>query len=118
MSEGPPLDPVPCCEAVRALDHGVDEEADVFEHPRGDRVVDGDGLVDAGFGAQLNRAEEPANKPHASLDVAVRLGVVARRKTRSFMRAELEIAISKFGIEVLFIAIEYSAWYSDMRSLR
>ena len=34
------------------------------------------------------------------------------------MRAELEIAISKFGIEVLFVAIEYSAWYSDMRSLR
>lgn len=47
---------------------------------------------------------------------ATRLGVVARRTTTSFIRAEFEIGILAAGVQVLCDAIKSSACWSEVKS--
>ncbi len=55
---------MPRRDAVVALDHAVQEQAHMLHHPRDDRVIDGDVLVNPGLQAKFQCTKQAADHPH------------------------------------------------------
>ena len=79
LAERPAAGAVPWRDAIFAFDHYVKDEVRVLEHPRYQRVVHRDELVDAILKAELQRPEDTTDEADTNFGKTVALRVVCGR---------------------------------------